>query len=580
MAANACKPVDSAASPAHRAAMRIALAMLLVTAVTGAEALPRATQSAVHGYVLGRFAYDDDRLPDAARYFDAARLQDPADLNLSRRAFELALAAGDEKLALMLADKVAAGGRGDSTVALVRLADAVRRRDWKAADTARAGIADVGYAAVVAPIVEAWTLYGRGETEAALAKLDPATMTGFTKSYVAEARAHMLAVAGRYAEAATAYHDLRAGTGPGISFLAIGEADATQQAGDIAGARRLLDEARSDATVAAARARLAAGKRIGALATGPADGMAWLCARLATDLSRDKPVPLALVFARIATFLAVPGGPAASPAWMIAGDVLARGERGDAALVAYAQIPAKDPLAGAARARRAEVLGSIGRDAEALVLLEAAVAAPDADGDSWSRLGDWYRKAERHADAANAYAKAIAADPKPAWALYFLRGSSFEQAGDWAKAEPDLRQALALAPDEPAVLNYLGYALLDRGLTLDAAETLIARASALRPDDGFITDSLGWAQFRRGRYDEAVATLERAVAAEPGDPTINEHLGDAYWRAGRRIEARFRWRAALDLAATPKAKATAAAKLDYGLDVALSAAAQAGPPPR
>jgi Flp pilus assembly protein TadD len=212
-------------------------------------------------------------------------------------------------------------------------------------------------------------------------------------------------------------------------------------------------------------------------------------------------------------------------------------------------------------------------------LLEAAAAAPAADAEAWSRLGDWYRKADRHTDAARAYGRAIAAaeavaGAKPNWVQYFLRGSSAEQAGDWAAAEPDLRRALELAPDEPTALNYLGYALLDRGRDLDAAQALIARASALRPDDGFITDSLGWAQFRLGQFDAAVTTLERAVAAEPGDPTINEHLGDAYWRAGRRIEARFRWRSAFDLGTTPKAKAMVAAKLDYGLDIALTSAGQ------
>lgn len=553
--------------------MKPALAILLLTTATVAEAVPRATQSAAHGYVLGRFAVDDGQLSDAARYFDGARRRDPGDTALARRAFETAVAAGDLKLAAGLAARLTATQGGDSTVALIRLADAVQRGDWVAADAARAGIADVGYAAVVAPIVEAWTLFGRGKQTEALAKLDPASMTGFTRSYVAEARAHMLTAAGRYAEAATAYRDLRAGTGPGVSFLALGEADALQQGGDRDGATKLLDAARGDATVAAARARLAAGRRVGALAGSPADGIAWLTARLATDLSRDKPVPLALVFARVATFVATPGGPAASASWLIAGDVLARSERGAAALTAYDRIPANDPLIGLARARRAEVLGSTGREAEARALLEAAAAAPGADAEAWSRLGDWFRKAEQHTDAARAYGRAIALtanEGKPNWTLYFLRGSSFEQAGDWKAAEPDLRRALALAPDEPTVLNYLGYALLDRGLTLDDAQTLIARASALRPDDGFITDSLGWAQFRRGQFAEAVETLERAAAAEPGDPTINEHLGDAYWRMGRRIEARFRWRAAYDLGTVAKARAAVAAKLDFGLDVAMA----------
>lgn len=556
-----------------RSAPARALVLVLLAAATAAQGVSRSGPpgDGARDYVFGRYAADNDLLLDAARYTDAARQRDPADPAIAQRAFELAIAAGDEKLTVSLANQLAAAGKGDSTVALVRLADALDRRDWKGADAARAGIADVGYAAVIAPIVEGWILYGRGDTTAALARLDPTAMTGFAKSYVAEARAHMLAAAGKFLPAAAAYHELRAGTGPGISFLAVGEADALQQAGDKAGAAKLLDTSGGDAVIAQARARLAAGKRIGGLAGDPRTGIAWVCARLATDLSRDKPVALALVFARVATFLA----PDNAASWLIAGDVLARSGYDDAALAAYARIGAGEPLAAAARARRADVLGDAGRSAEAEAALVAATKASDADSEAWARLGDWQRKAERYADAARSYARAIALAPggKPAWILYFLRGSTLEQAGDWSLAEPDLRTALAMVPDEPTVLNYLGYAMLDRGQDVPAAKAFVERASQLKPDDGFIADSLGWAQYRLGDMAAAVKTLERAAAAEPSDPTINEHLGDAYWRSGRRIEARFRWRAAIDLDPTPKARASLAAKLDYGLDVAQRLAA-------
>ncbi|QXQ07543.1 tetratricopeptide repeat protein [Sphingosinicellaceae bacterium] len=555
-----------------KSASALALVLVLLSTASTALAVPQSDpDSGARDYVLGRFAADNDKLLDAARFADAARQRDPSDPAVAQRAFDLAIVAGDERLAVTLANGLAATGKGDSTVALVRLADALDRRDWKAADAARAGIADVGYAAVIAPIVEGWILFGRGDTDLALAKLDPTAMTGFAKSYVAEARAHMLAAARKYAPAAAAYHELRAGTGPGISFLVVGEADALQQSGDKAGAATLLAGANDDAVVTQARARLAAGKRIGGLASDPRTGVAWVCARLATDLSRDKPVALALVFARVATFLA----PDNAASWLVAGDVLARSSYDDAALAAYGKIGANEALATAARARRADVLGDAGRGAEAEAALVAATKAADADSEAWARLGDWQRKAERYADAAKSYGRAVDLAPggKPAWILYFLRGSTLEQAGNWSLAEPDLRTALAMAPDEPTVLNYLGYAMLDRGQDVPAAKALVERASQLKPDDGFIADSLGWAQYRLGDMAAAVKTLERAAAAEPGDPTINEHLGDAYWRSGRRIEARFRWRAAIDLDPTPKARATLASKLDYGLDVAQRLAA-------
>ncbi len=553
--------------------MKSVLPLALLIAASPLHALPRAADSALHGYVLGRFAYNDDRLDDAARYFDIARLRNPGDTSLALRAFGFAVDAGDERLAVDLAAKLNRSDGTDANVALVRLAEALKRRDWVAVDDIRPGLATAGYFVVLGPIVEAWTLFGRGHVDEALALLTPDKYTGFTRSYVAEHRAHLLAAAGRWNEAAGAYHGFLAGVpgASGIQYLRIGEADALDRAGRTAEAKALLDR-HDGAQIDTARRKLDEGKRIGAVAPDPKTAIALMCGRLATDLSTDKPVPLALTLVRVASFLS----PESATIWLLTGDVLARGDRRDAALAAYARIPNGDPLAATARTRRAEVLSASGREDEARVLLETAANASGANADSWSRLGDWYRKAMRHADAARAYGRAIALAPdgKAGWALYFLRGSSFEQAHDWAAAEPDLRRALALAPDEPAVLNYLGYALLDRGLTLPAARALIARAAKLRPDDGFITDSLGWADYRLGDYASAIATLERAVAAEPGDATINEHLGDAYWRAGRRIEARFRWRAAFDLGSDAKAKSAVAAKLDYGLDVATADASK------
>ena len=550
---------------------------------TSARSLPasvtstmRTEESANRGYVLGRFAFSDDRLADAARYFDEARRQEPGDVALMRQTFEVALAAGNEKLAEDLAKQLAAANASDSTVALVRVAEALKRRDWAAAEAARPGLADAGYAAVVGPIVEAWTLFGRGKTDEALAIIDPAKFTGFGRSYVTEHRALMLSAAKRWDAATPLYTELLNGEARSVTRLRIAAAAALQAGGHKAEATALLAEGGADPTLADARQRIAADKRIESTIIEPRQGMAWLVARLAGDLSRENPVPLALVFARVATFLA----PESSDVWVIAGDVLARGGRGDAALVAYAHVGDKDPLAWVVRTRQASVLSDQGKDADARRLLEAATASPTATSDDWVRLGDLDRKLSQYAAAASAYDRAIAvAGTAAPWPLYFLRGSAYEQGGDWVRAEPDLRVALKLAPQEPAVLNYLGYALLDRGLKLAEAQSLIETASRLRPDDGFITDSLGWAYFRTNQFAKAVPVLERAAAAEPGDPTLNEHVGDAYWRVGRRIEARFRWRAALDLDPTPAQKVELAAKLNYGLDVAMAQAASPKPSP-
>lgn len=523
--------------------------------------------SALHGYVLGRYAYADDELARAARYFDVARSQDPGRPALTRRAFDLAVAAGDQPRATALARQLVAAGAADSDVELVRLADAVERKDWKTAELARGGLADAGYAAVVGPIVDAWILFGRGQRGAGLAKLDPGAFSGFARSYIAEQRAHMLAADGQWAAAAGGYAELRAGGGAGLAFLRTAEADARAMAGDREAALKLLSG--DDPTIVAARQRLEAGKRIGVLAPDAGRGIGWMMARLASDLSRDKPVPLALLFARVATFMA----PELTPTWLICGDVLARSEQRESALLAYAEIPAGDPLAAAAKDRRAGVLESLGRDADAGKLLTGATTAGGATADDWTRLGDWHRRGDRFDAATAAYTTAIERSGADAgWGLFFLRGSMNERAGKWPAAEADLREALQRSPDEAIVLNYLGYSLLDRGERQAEAIGLVERAAKLRPGDGGVIDSLGWAQYRQGRYADAVASLEKAIALEPTDPTVTEHLGDAYWQVGRRIEARFRWRAALDLDPSAEQKQTLTAKLDYGLDAALAMA--------
>src|SRR5262249_40196530 len=132
--------------------------------------------------------------------------------------------------------------------------------------------------------------------------------------------------------------------------------------------------------------------------------------------------------------------------------------------------------------------------------------------------------------------------------------------------EADLKRALALAPDQPLVLNYLGYSWVDQGKNLKEGTRLIEKAVQLKPDDGYIVDSLGWAHYKQGNFKEAVRFLERAVEIKPEDPTLNDHLGDAFWKVGREREARFQWNQALSLDPEPQDVDKIKAKIERGLD--------------
>jgi len=187
------------------------------------------------------------------------------------------------------------------------------------------------------------------------------------------------------------------------------------------------------------------------------------------------------------------------------------------------------------------------------------------------------RERKKFAECAQTYTTGIDALPqedKKSWVFYYFRGICYERSKQWPKSEADLKKALSMQPEQPLVLNYLGYSWIDQGINLDDGMAMIKKAVQQRPDDGYIVDSLGWAYYRIGNYEEAVKNLERAIELKPDDPTINDHLGDAYWRIGRSLEAQFQWAHARDLKPDPEELPKILAKIRDGLpdDSASSAA--------
>ena len=168
--------------------------------------------------------------------------------------------------------------------------------------------------------------------------------------------------------------------------------------------------------------------------------------------------------------------------------------------------------------------------------------------DLYYKLGEIYHNQKKYNQAIDSFTKAISMVKIPTeenWYLYYSRGMSYERSKKWDKAEKDFLYALKLSPQQPLVLNYLGYTWIDYGIKIKEAEEYIRKAIKLRPKDGYFIDSLGWAYYRQGKYDLAVLELEKAVALIPNDPIINDHLGDALFRAGYQNEAKYQWNRAL-----------------------------------
>jgi Flp pilus assembly protein TadD len=526
-------------------------------------------ERALAAYVRARAADSLGRAQEAANGYALALAASPGNDVLATRTLSQAIAAGDRPLAIKAALALQAAGKLQPDARLLLLGEAFRARRWKEADLQIAEIEKDEVFAFMTPLLRAWLAQGSGKGDP-LALLAQTASNPLAGAYAAEHRPLLLIARGKTKEGTLALAPLLDDNSIRAQRLRIAAAAVLARKRDRAAALELLSG--DGEAVAEARQRLRAGKRAGSEVATPAAGLAELVARIALDLEAQQIPQLALAFARLSTFI----DPENPEGYLISAELLSERDRPDEALAALARVPASDPFAGIAADRRISLLVEAKRSPEALAeAREAARVQPKAI-ESWTRLGDVLGQLERYAEAADAYGRALdlagAADAPghPLWTLWMLRGSTLTQAGQWQEGKAALERAHKLAPDQPVVLNYLGYSQLERRENLAAAEALIRQASKLQPDNAAITDSLGWAHYVRGDLVTAMELLEQAARGLPADPAIGEHLGDAYYAAGRRFEARYAWQAAL-LYAEGKAADRLRAKIDIGLRPELAA---------
>lgn len=295
------------------------------------------------------------------------------------------------------------------------------------------------------------------------------------------------------------------------------------------------------------------------------DGAAEAMFSLASSLADEQSIDVALFYAQLAIWLK----PDFTVAQTLLGEIYEDMERHEQAIAAYAEVAKNPVLSSSAEIQIAGNLDQLGRKDEAVKTVSDLVARQPKNFEALLALGNLQRGNERWTEAADAYTRAIAAlGPdfgKRQWTVLYFRGIAYERAGAWDKAEADFRKALEFEPDQPQVLNYLGYSLIEKKRNLDEALLMVRKAVELRPNDGYIVDSLGWAYYQLGDYEQAVQQLERAVELRPEDPVINDHYGDALWRVGRKLEAKFQWQHAKDNGPEPKDLVIIEKKLKEGL---------------
>jgi tetratricopeptide (TPR) repeat protein len=369
----------------------------------------------------------------------------------------------------------------------------------------------------------------------------------------------------RYDEAETAYRALIAKGDPGgIASLRLGLM--LERRGRPAEAVAIYDTAlaaKKDGTeILAARAR--------AQAHGPPPPLPSLRSEAAEALVApaaalliQKQDQVALAYLRLALRL----DPSKDEAWLLVGDILTSNGDPVTARTAYAKVKPSASQYLEARTKLAWNFQDNGGKELALTTARETLAQAPNDHDAAVTLADLLRANEHYAESAKVLDGLIGANTEAAdWKLLYMRAVDFEESDRWADAERDLQIALKKRPDEPELLNFLGYSWIDRGVRLPEAMAMVQKAVDLQPQSGAMIDSLGWGYYRMGNYASAVDQLEKAIVLEPGDPDVNNHLGDAYWKAGRKVEAQFQWRRVLTLDPPPKLKAEVEAKLAAGLD--------------
>ena len=545
----------------------IAVAAALLAAGPAQARSAPTTQSDLGLFVGARAAeLSGDAERSAALYASLAR-SDPNSRIVANRAIAQAILAGNMDLALRLIRSAPTRDTGIDTTLLLAADHLARGREKDALAVLRPQAAEANLS-FLAPFVSAWVAAERGQASAADLLGQVPDASGI-EPYLPQHRALILLQLKRVAEAEPFVRTALAAAGGREARLRIAFADAYLRARDQQRAMAVLEG--REPILALARERVARGKPTGGGIATAAEAFSELLVSLSIDLNRSDGRSLPIAMAQIARHADRNNAQAA----ILLALLLGQNDRPDEALAAIRSVPADSVFAPQARDTEIRTLIAADREAEALSRAHAFANGPGARADDWSRVGDAYSEMDRHADAAGAFGRAIAlveaggAGGQP-WALYLLRGGALERADRWPEARAALERAHQLAPDNPLVLNYLGYAKLERGEELDKAEALIAEASRRAPRDASITDSLGWAQFKRGRLEDAIATLERAAASDPGQSEIHEHLGDALYSAGRKFEARHAWNAAL-ITAEDDTRARIEAKIRGGLTPANAA---------
>ena len=539
-------------------ASAVLLALPAVFPATALARSPGESASLLGSYLAGRIARGQNDTQAASEFYASALERDPGNEALLEQALMMHAAEGRFDAAVKLGRQVFEKQPTHRMATLVLALDEAKAGRFAAAEEHFKASAVGVMGEVTSALARAWMLSAQGNLKGANDLLDGVKQAEWTQFFLRYHKALINDAAGRRAEARSLYERLFKGESKSVR-VALAYAQHASNSGDQKLARTVMDEHAKRAgtnlhpSAKALSDQLKGQDRTPLLIEQPIEGLAEVFYGLGEALAAEGPMAsVGAVYLQMALYLK-PDAPFALAA-------LANFYEGTKRYVdanaAYDRIPKGTALQSAVDIRKALNFNLMERPDDAKAVLEALAASDPTDIRPLDALGNIMRSRKRYEEAIEYYNRAIALiGPKPEkkhWTYFYARGTSYERIKKWPLAEIDLQKALQLSPDEPLVLNYLGYSWVDQNKNLKQGLALIEKAVAKKPDDGYIVDSLGWAHYRLGNYKEAVRYLERAVELRPEDPVLNDHLGDAYWRVGRLDEARFQWEQALTLKPEPE----------------------------
>lgn len=515
-------------------------------------------------YLAARYADDTGNPAQAAKYYRIALHGQPDNQSLINAGFMAGLLAGDPG-AVSLAAR-----QPHNPLATMMLGNqAALNENYAQAQADFESLPQDTLTALVKPLLIAWAQFGQGNEQAALNLLGPYfNNSGFGAVYVLNAA--LIADAAGDVKNATQLYGAVDGSQPNLRLAQIMASWETRQGqnGQAMAQLSALVATHPDLAIALPAMQMQLDKPV---ISTPTDGMAEAYLTLAGSLTQPQAALLRVAFLRFALTLR----PDLTAARLLLADTQVGADNPNAnpgkvqmqnALDTLAPVQKDDPLYAPAAVQQANLLAALGRTDEAVALLTGLLANSPNDPGLLSSIADTLRQGSQFQAAIPYYDKAIAAlgpnPPPSAWSLYFDRGISHDQLGRWDLAKPDMMIALNLAPNQPYVLNYIAYSWALHGEDLTKAHTMLTQAVALDPNDGAVIDSLGFVEMKMGNTKKALALLTQAVQLSADDAEVNGHLGDAFWQAGQPLQAAYQWQRALSLNPDPKLAAELKGKIE------------------